>query len=124
MLYLLIRWILNSSIILLISNIIPGFHIQNFYTALIAALILSILNALIRPIILILTLPINILTLGIFTLFINAFMISIASTIVKGFTVDSFGAAFFAGLILWIINLLINNSNKPDQNNYIKQIKP
>lgn len=123
MVYLLLRWLINSLLLILISNFLPGFHIDGFYAALIAALIISILNTLVRPFLIILTLPINILTLGIFTFFINAIIISLASTIVKGFNVDTFAAAFTAGLIIWVVNYLINSLGKNDNNQYIKRVK-
>ncbi len=100
---LLLRWLINSVAIMLIALYLPGIDISNFYAALIAALVLGILNALIRPLLILLTLPINILTLGIFTLFINAFLFWFASTIVKGFDVVGFWPSFWGALIMWLV---------------------
>lgn len=110
--HLLLRWLLNAVALLLVAYLVPGFHVSTFYTALIVALVLGILNAVIKPIIVILTLPINILTLGLFTLVINAVLIWFVSTIVKGFTVDSFLAALVGGVILWVMSWITNALTK------------
>lgn len=109
MIGLIIKWFVNTAILILISYVFPtGVIFDNFYSALIAALILGIINALIRPIILILTLPINILTLGLFTLFINGAMFWLSSTFVKGFYVSGFWTAFWAALIFSAISTLLS----------------
>lgn len=105
---LIFRWLINAVALLVVANVVPGFGVDTFYTALIAALVLGLVNALIRPILLILTLPINILTLGLFTFVINALMIWLVSTIVKGFTVEGFVPAFLAALFLWVVSLATN----------------
>lgn len=105
---LLFRWLINAVALIAVANIVPGFGVDTFYTALIAALVLGLVNALIRPILLILTLPINILTLGLFTFVINALMVWLASTIVSGFTVEGFVPAFVAALFLWAVSLGTN----------------
>ena len=102
--HLLLRWILNAMALLVVAYLIPGFHVDSFYTALIVALVLGIVNAIIRPILIILTLPVTILTLGIFALVINAILILFVSTIVKGFSVAGFGPAFMGGILLWVIS--------------------
>lgn len=102
--YLLFRWLLNAAVLLLVAYIVPGFHVDSFYTALIVALVLGILNAVIKPILVILTLPITILTLGLFTFIINAGLILLVSTMVKGFTVDGFVPALVGGLVLWVMS--------------------
>jgi len=95
-------------VLLLVANIVPGVDFTSFWAALIAALILGLVNAVIRPIMLLLTLPINILTFGIFTLIINGLMFWLVSTIVKGFNIMGFGAAFWGALVYWIIIMIIN----------------
>lgn len=99
-----LRWFLGAATIMLIGLLVPGIHISGWWAALLTALVLGILNALLRPILIILTLPVTILTLGLFSLIINAGIFLLASTIVKGFTVDSFSAAFVGSLLLWLIN--------------------
>jgi putative membrane protein len=105
---LLFRWLLNALAMLIVANVVPGFHVASFYAALVAAFVLGLVNALIRPVLLILTLPINILTLGLFTFVINALMLWIVSSIVKGFDVTGFIPAFVAGLLLWFVSLGTN----------------
>lgn len=105
---LFFRWLINAVALLLVANVVPGFGVDTFYTALIAALVLGLVNALIRPILLILTLPINVLSLGLFTFVINALMIWFVSSIVKGFTVEGFVPAFLAAIFLWVVSLATN----------------
>ena len=90
---LILRWLINAVAILLLAFYLPGITVSGFYAALIAALILGIINALIRPVLIILTLPVNVLTLGLFTLVINALLFWFTATVVKGFEVSSFTAA-------------------------------
>lgn len=108
---ILLRWLINTIAIMLMALYLPGIGVSSFYAALIAALVLGILNALIRPLIVLLTLPVNILTLGLFTLIINAFLFWFTSTIVKGFIVAGFWPAFWGALIMsvvsWITSWLI-----------------
>jgi len=105
---LILRWLINALAIICIAYFLPGVAVSGIYAALIAAIILGIINALIRPIVILLTLPVNILTLGLFTLIINALMFWFASTIVKGFDVVDFKAAFFGALIMWLVSWLTN----------------
>jgi putative membrane protein len=103
---LLLRWLLNALALILVANVVSGFHVDSFWAALIAALVLGLVNAIIRPILLVLTLPINILTLGIFTFVVNALMILLASSILEGFEVDGFGPAFWGSILLWLISMV------------------
>ena len=106
---LLIRWLLSALALMLIAYYVPGIAVTSFYAALVAALILGLINALIRPILLVFTLPINIITLGLFTLVINALMFWLASSIVKGFFVAGFWPAFWGEFAMWIISWVINS---------------
>ncbi len=116
---LLVRWFLNALALILVAYLVPGITVSSFYAALMAALVLGIVNALIRPVLIILTLPVTIMTLGLFALVINAFLFLFVSTIVKGFTVEGFGPAFIGALILWAISWITNGltrrSPKPTQ---------
>lgn len=105
---LIFRWLINAMALIAAAAFVPGFGVQTFYTALIAALVLGLANALIRPILLVLTLPINILSLGLFTFVLNALMVWLVSTIVKGFTVEGFVPAFLAALFLWVVSVGTN----------------
>ena len=105
---LLFRWLLSAAALMLIAYYVPGIYVTNFYSALVAALILGLVNALIRPLLIILTLPINIFTFGLFTLVINALMFWLAATIVKGFEVVGFWPAFAGALIMSLVSWLIS----------------
>lgn len=101
--YLLLRWLINAAALVLVSQLVPGVEVASAYTALVAALVLGLTNAILRPILLILTLPITIITLGLFALVVNASMVWFVSSIVKGFEVADFWAAFWASIVLWIV---------------------
>lgn len=105
---LILRWIINALALLVVATLVTGFSVSSTYAALIAALILGLVNAIIRPVIILLTLPVNLLTLGLFTFVINALMILLVSTIVKGFDVTGFVPALYAAIVLWIISLITN----------------
>lgn len=106
--YWFARWILFSVSIMIVSWIIPGIHVNGIIAALIVSIVLGIINALIRPFVMFLSLPINILTLGLFTLVINAGMLMLAGLITPGFTVDGFWSAFFGSIILSLLGIGIN----------------
>lgn len=106
--YYLVRWVINALILMLLPYFVKGVSISNFYIALVAALVLALLNALIRPVLLILTLPINILTLGLFTLVINGLMFYFVASFVKGFDISGFWPAFWAALVYSIFSMFIN----------------
>ncbi|TAK03896.1 phage holin family protein [Patescibacteria group bacterium] len=105
---LILRWILNALALIVIANVVPGFGVDGFYAALVAALVLGLVNALIRPLLFILTLPVTVLTLGAFAFVINALMIWLTSTIVKGFHVSGFLPAFMAAFLLWVVSMGTN----------------
>lgn len=101
---LLINWLISALVIIITSYILPGVHIDGFTTALVVAVVLGMINIFIKPILIILTLPINILSLGLFTFVINAVIIILVSKIVPGFKVDGFIWALLFSIILSIIN--------------------
>lgn len=96
-----LRWLLNALVLILVAYLVPGVHVAGFWTAVWVALLLGLLNAVVRPVLVLLTLPINILTLGLFTFIINAGLLLFVSNVTKGFTIDSFGAAVVAAILLW-----------------------
>ena len=104
---ILLKWVASALGLMLVSSLLPNFVIESFYTALVLSLILGILNVLIKPVLVIFTLPINILTLGLFSFVINAGLIWFASTFVKGFSTD-FQTALIASVIIWFISLVSN----------------
>jgi putative membrane protein len=104
----IIRWFLTALILLLVSYVVPGVTFSGTWSLLITAIVLGLVNALIRPILLILTLPINLLTLGLFTFIINALMFWFVSSIVKGFEIKDFASAFWGALVYWILVMFID----------------
>jgi putative membrane protein len=112
---LLLRWLINAVALLAISYIMRSVYVDNFWTALIVALVLGLLNTLIRPILLLLTLPITLLTLGLFALVINGLLFWLAAQFVVGFYVAGFWSAFLAALLYSIITTLANKLILPKQ---------
>ncbi len=108
---IVIGWIINAVCLLLLAYIMPAVQVAGFGTALIVALVLGLLNIIIRPVLILLTLPVNLLTLGLFTFVINGFLFWLAAQILAGFTVRSFGwavlAAIVYSLISWAISALL-----------------
>ncbi|MFH1241073.1 MAG: phage holin family protein [Pseudomonadota bacterium] len=113
---LLVRWLVLTVAIIFASYLISGIHVSGFFSALFAAAILGILNVFFRPILLIFTLPINIMTLGLFTFVINALILKMASGVISGFEVHGFWAAVFGALVIsafnWILNSVINERGR------------
>lgn len=105
---MLIRWALNAAALMLVPELVGGISVTSFTTALAAAIVISLLNALIRPILLVLTLPITALTLGLFILVINALMFWIAASFIGGFHVADFWAALWGALVYSILTWLVN----------------
>ena len=105
---LLLRWLFSAISLMLVAYLVPGITVVSFFAALMAALVLGLVNALIRPVLILLTLPVNILTLGLFTLVINALLFWLASSIVKGFNVAGFWPAFWGALVMWLISWMLN----------------
>jgi putative membrane protein len=110
---IILRWLTLTAAILFTSYLLEGIHISGFSSALLAAAMLGILNAFFRPIALLLTLPINILSLGLFTFIINALMLKMASGMITGFEVVGFWSAIFGSLLIsvfsWLLNSFIND---------------
>ncbi len=104
----LIRWLINAVALLLISRVIRGIEVEGVVAALAAAAVLGIFNAVLRPILLILTLPLTLLTLGFFALVLNGFMLYLVGTLVRGFSVHGSWAAVFGALLLSMVSGLAN----------------
>jgi putative membrane protein len=100
--------LLSTLAVLVTTYILPGVHVSGFFTALVVAIVLGIVNAFILPLLLLITLPINILTLGLFTLVIIGLLVMLVSKIVPGFTVDGFWWAVLFAIVLWVINSFIH----------------
>ncbi len=106
---LLLRWLLNALALMFVAYVVPGIHVAGVYAALIAALVLGIVNALVRPLLILLTLPITLVTLGLFTFVINALLLLFVSSVVKGFSIDGFVPALLGALVLWAMSWLTNS---------------
>ena len=106
---IIIRWLTLTGAILFTSYLLDGIHISGFPSAFLAAAMLGILNAFFRPIALLLTLPINILSLGFFTFVINALMLKMASGIITGFEVIGFWSAIFGSWVISVISWMLNS---------------
>jgi putative membrane protein len=113
---ILIRWLILTAGIMFAPYVIDGIQVKGFFSAFLAAAILGILNAFFRPILIILTLPINILTLGLFTFIINALLLKIASGVIPGFEVYGFWSAVFGSLLIslvgWVLSSFIGTQGR------------
>ncbi len=102
------RWLALTLAIIVTAYLVGGIQVSGFWSALFAAAVLGILNAFFRPIILVLTLPINILTMGLFTFVINAVLLKMASGVISGFNVEGFWPAMFGSFLISVVSWLIN----------------
>jgi putative membrane protein len=113
---LLVRWLVSALALYLTDVIVAGVRIESIMALLFAAVTIGVLNAVVRPILLLLTLPLNILTLGLFTLVVNGFMLKIAAEVVKGFEVAGFWSAVGGALLMsffsFFINLLVGDTGR------------
>ena len=105
---LLLRWLVNSVSLLIVAHFVHGFVVSSFTTALIAALVIGLVNATLGTVLKILTFPLTILTLGLFLIVINALMLKLAALIVPGFVVQTWTAAFLGAVLLAIISWLLH----------------
>ncbi len=108
MIGLLIRWAINAVALYLTTYLVPGIRVTDFGGAVVAALVLGIVNAVIRPFVLLLTLPLNILTLGIFTFVVNAIMLYIVAGVTHRVRIDSFLSAFLGAIVLSVISFILS----------------
>lgn len=104
----LIKWLISALSLALASWLLGGIIIDSGWALLLAALVVGLLNAFVRPIVMLLTLPLNILTLGLFSFVINASMLMITSEIVNGFTVNSFWSALLTAVIMSLVSFFLN----------------
>jgi len=107
MLNLLINWLLNAVSLMIVAHVIRGFDVVSFGTALIAALVIGLVNATVGLFLKIITFPITLVTLGVFWFVINALMLKLAATFVSGFTIQGFVPAFFGAIVLSLVNLVL-----------------
>jgi len=104
----LLQWVVSGLAIIITAYLLSGVVVDGFMAALVTSLILGLINAVIRPILILLTLPLNVLTLGLFTLIINAMLVMLAAAIVPGFAVQGFWWALLFGIVLAIVNAALS----------------
>ena len=109
MLYLITNWFLSALSIVIVAQLIPGFEVRGFGTALIAAVVIGLINATIGIVVKLLTLPLTILTFGLFLLVVNALMLLFASALVPGFIVTGFMPAFFGAVVLSLVSMALRH---------------
>ncbi|KQV96280.1 hypothetical protein ASC91_01615 [Pelomonas sp. Root1237] len=105
---ILVRWLLLAGALLLVAHLYPGVIVKSFTSALIAAFVLGLLNTLLRPILVLLTLPVTVLSLGLFLFIINALMFWMAATVLDGLAVTGFAAALIGSLIYSLCGMVID----------------
>jgi putative membrane protein len=109
MLYLIASWLVGALSLLIVAHIVPGFMVRNFEAALIAALVIGLINATIGVVVKFLTFPLTIITFGIFLFVVNAFLLKLAAGLVSGFAIDGFLPAFLGAIVLAIVHAFLRN---------------
>jgi len=109
MLYLIVSWFVNALSLIIVAHVVPGFQVQSFSTALVAALVLGFINATLGFLLKVLTLPLTIVTFGLFLFVINAIVLRMVSGLVSGFSVASFGAAFVGAIVLALVTTVLRH---------------
>jgi putative membrane protein len=107
---ILVKWLLSAVALLAVANLYSGVMVSSFGAAMVAALVMGLLNAVVRPILIILTLPLTLVTLGLFLFVINAAMFWSAAAVLDGFQVQGFGAALIGSLIYTVLGLVIESA--------------
>lgn len=108
MLRLLLRWLLHALALLITAKLVPGFRITSFSAALVAVLVIGLLNVTLGLLLKLITLPLAVLTLGLFFLVINAFILKLAGNVVPGFYVETWGAALIGAIVLALLHVLLS----------------
>ena len=106
---LLISLVLNALALIITTYIVPGFHVDSFTSAILAAIVIGVINVFIKPILLLLTLPFNILTLGLFTFVINAIILWLAAQVVPGLMVDNLVAGTLAAIVISVVSTILSH---------------
>jgi len=104
----LLRWGINSLAVLIVTHVVKGIEVTNTWVVLVVAILIGIINTFLRPLIIFITLPLNILTLGFLTFFINGALFYFLSWVVKGFHITNFWSAFWGYILFSIISFLLN----------------
>jgi len=113
--YLLLRWLLNTLALFIVVHVVPGFHPSSWTTLAIAALVLGLLNAIVKPILFFLTLPLTIITLGLFLIVLNGIILELTAWLVPGFRIDSFVWACVGAIVLGLISLVTHRIGRREE---------
>lgn len=111
---LILKILFSALLAFILARYLPGVHIDSFWTAVVFAVVLSLLNFIVKPILVILTLPITVLTLGLFLIVINSVMVWMASGMIEGFSIDSFGSAFLFSILYSFISFVLFSGSKKE----------
>src|SRR6266550_3753804 len=112
---LIIRWIINTLALFIVVNIVPGYAYHSIVTLAIAAAVLGLLNAIVRPILFLLTLPLTIVTLGLFLIVLNAIMLELTDFLVPGFAISHFVWAIAGAIVLGLVSLITNRIGRREK---------
>jgi len=114
---IILNWFLQAVAIVIVAYLLPGVELANFWTALILAVVLGAINTFIKPVLVFLTLPLTVVTLGLFMLVINALLIMLASAVVTGFSVSGFFSALLFAIILSVVSSVLHKFGKSSEEN-------
>lgn len=109
MMFLLVNWFLSALCLMIVAHVVSGFHIQSFGTALLASLVIGLINGTIGLVLKVVTFPLTLVTFGLFLFVINALMLYLAGSIVPGFFVASFGTALLAAIVLALLHIVLRH---------------
>lgn len=112
---LILRWAINTLALFVVAHVVPNFHYTTWVALAIAAAVLGLLNALVKPVLFILTLPLTILTVGLFLLVLNAIILEMTAWLVPGFDIDGFGWAILGALLLSVISMFTSGIGKREK---------
>lgn len=108
----IVNLLINGFAVFVADYLLAGVTVDSFFTAIIVSVALGIVNIFIKPIVLLMTLPLNIITLGLFTFIVNGLMVLLVSSFITGFKVDNFGWAMLFSVVLWAVNFVFNSLTK------------
>ena len=110
----IIHWLVAALAVLITAYVLPGVHVSGLLSALVVAVVLGVINVFLRPLLIVLTLPITIVTLGLFIFIINGLLVMLAASVVPGFAVDSFWWAFLFGIVLAVVSYVLEMFEKEE----------
>ena len=114
---LILRLLVTAAIAFILAQVLPGVHVDSYTTAIVFAIVLGLLNIFLKPLLILLTLPLTIITFGLFLLVVNTITVLVASDWVKGFKIDSFGDGLLFSLVLSLITSLLTREERRQQQN-------